>query len=121
MPVSGPATGDTIPGGAADLWDTIMTITVTITNSGSVAGAEVAQLYVGYPESASAPPKQLRGFEKIALEAGAEDNVAFNIKRRDLSVWDSAQQNWIVPTGAFSFSVGASSRDIRQNGTITVV
>lgn len=97
-----------------------MIVTVTIENSGAIQGAEVAQLYVGYPASAGAPPKQLRGFEKIALDAGAKDNVSFTLKRRDLSIWESATQNWVLPTGDFTFMVGASSRDIRQNGTITV-
>ncbi|KAI1499229.1 glycosyl hydrolase family 3 N terminal domain-containing protein [Biscogniauxia marginata] len=120
QPVSGPATGDIIPGGLADLWETVMTVTVTIANSGSVPGAEVAQLYIGFPESAAAPPKQLRGFEKISLDAGASDNVVFNIKRRDLSIWDTVQQNWVLPTGTFTFNVGSSSRDIRQTGEIIV-
>ncbi|KAF3065928.1 hypothetical protein GL218_09292 [Daldinia childiae] len=119
-PTAGPATGDIIPGGHADLWETVVTVTATITNSGAVQGAEVAQLYIGYPESAAAPPKQLRGFEKLALEPGAEDIVAFEIKRRDLSVWDTAKQNWVVPSGTFNFTVGASSRDIRLSGTLEV-
>ncbi|KAI1653720.1 glycoside hydrolase family 3 protein [Daldinia decipiens] len=119
-PTAGPATGDIIPGGHADLWETVVTVTATITNSGAVQGAEVAQLYIGYPESAATPPKQLRGFEKLALEPGAEDTVAFEVKRRDLSVWDTAKQNWVVPSGIFNFTVGASSRDIRLSGTLVV-
>jgi beta-glucosidase len=120
VPTSGPATGTVIPGGRADLWNTVSTVTVTVANTGSVKGAEVAQLYVGYPASANTPPKQLRGFSKIALDAGAKNSIAFTILRRDLSVWDSAKQNWVVPTGEFTFYVGASSRDVRQTGKITV-
>ncbi|KAI1103857.1 glycoside hydrolase family 3 protein [Jackrogersella minutella] len=120
-PTSGPATGDIIPGGNADLWETVVTVTVTITNSGAVKGAEVAQLYLGYPTSAATPPKQLRGFGKLELEAGAEDVVAFELKRRDLSIWDTTQQSWVVPAGTFNISVGSSSRDIRQTGTLEVV
>ncbi|KAI1453825.1 glycoside hydrolase family 3 protein [Annulohypoxylon moriforme] len=119
-PTSGPATGATISGGPADLWETVLTVTVTITNTGEVKGAEVAQLYVGFPESAATPPKQLRGFEKLALEAGAKDNVAFELKRRDISIWDTAKQSWVVPAGTFNISVGSSSRDIRQTGTLEV-
>lgn len=119
-PTSGPATGDIISGGRADLWETVLRVTVTITNTGTVKGAEVAQLYVSYPESAATPPKQLRGFDKLVLEPGASDNVAFDIKRRDLSIWDTAKQNWVVPVGTFNISVGASSRDIRQTGTLEV-
>ncbi|KAL7629887.1 glycoside hydrolase 3 [Parahypoxylon ruwenzoriense] len=119
-PTSGPATRDIVPGGRADLWETVVTVTVTITNSGTVQGAEVAQLYVGFPESAGTPPKQLRGFEKLSLEPGAEDIVAFDIKRRDLSIWDTAKQEWVVPAGTFNISVGSSSRDIRQTGILEI-
>ncbi|OTA63369.1 glycoside hydrolase family 3 protein [Hypoxylon sp. EC38] len=119
-PTSGPATGDIISGGRADLWETVLRVTVTITNTGTVKGAEVAQLYVSYPESAATPPKQLRGFDKLVLEPGASDNAAFDLKRRDLSIWDTAKQNWVVPAGTFNITVGASSRDIRQAGTLEV-
>ncbi|GAW24709.1 hypothetical protein ANO14919_143000 [Xylariales sp. No.14919] len=117
---SGAATGDVIPGGRADLWDTVATVSVTIANSGTVKGAEVAQLYVGYPASANAPPKQLRGFEKAVLDAGASDTVSFKLLRRDISVWDSTKQNWVVPAGEFTLYVGSSSRDVRQTGKLTV-
>ncbi|OTB03915.1 glycoside hydrolase family 3 protein [Hypoxylon sp. CI-4A] len=119
-PTAGAATGEIIPGGPTDLWETVVTVTVTIENSGEVQGAEVAQLYVGYPESAGAPPKQLRGFGKLALEPGTTDNVAFELKRRDLSYWDTAEQAWVVPSGNFTISVGSSSRDIRQTGVLEV-
>ena len=69
-PSSGPATGDIIPGGRADLWDPVATVTVTVTNAGEVDGAEVAQLYIGFPESAGTPPRQLRGLDKLLLAAG---------------------------------------------------
>ncbi|KAI1358193.1 glycoside hydrolase superfamily [Xylaria arbuscula] len=119
-PKSGAASGATIPGGRADLWETVATVSVTVANSGNVTGSEVAQLYVGYPASANAPPKQLRGFEKIPLATGAKETVSFELLRRDLSVWDSSKQNWVVPTGEFTFYVGSSSRDVRQTATLTV-
>ncbi|CAP61089.1 uncharacterized protein PODANS_3_590 [Podospora anserina S mat+] len=116
----GPATGQTIPGGPADLWEDVATVTATITNSGAVEGAEVAQLYIGLPSSAPAsPPKQLRGFSKLKLAPGASGTATFNLRRRDLSYWDTRLQNWVVPSGNFVVSVGASSRDIRLTGTIT--
>ncbi|PSS05280.1 glycoside hydrolase family 3 protein [Coniella lustricola] len=117
---SGPATGTIAPGGREDLFDTVATVTVTITNSGSVAGAEVAQLYVSLPNSAPAsPPRQLRGFDKLSLAAGASGTAIFNLRQKDLSYWDVVSQNWIVPKGSFGISVGASSRDLRLNETIT--
>lgn len=109
-----------IPGGRADLWDAVATVSVTVANSGAVQGAEVAQLYVGFPASANTPPKQLRGFEKTLLDVGAEASVEFQLLRRDLSVWDATRQNWVVPTGEFTLYVGSSSRDVRQTGKLTV-
>ncbi|KAK4112785.1 glycoside hydrolase family 3 protein [Canariomyces notabilis] len=118
---AGPATGATVPGGPADLWETVATVTAKITNSGGVAGAEVPQLYITLPSSAPAtPPKQLRGFAKLKLNPGASGTATFNLRRRDLSYWDVGRQNWVVPSGQFGVSVGASSRDVRLTGSITV-
>lgn len=118
---SGPASGPVGPGGRADLFDTVATVTATIANSGAVQGSEVAQLYISYPSSGPAtPPKQLRGFTKLPLAAPASGTATFNIRKKDLSYWDVASQNWILPAGSFGVSVGASSRDIRLTGAITV-
>ncbi|KAI1851572.1 hypothetical protein JX265_012346 [Neoarthrinium moseri] len=119
-PTSGPATGAITSGGHADLFGTVATVTTTISNSGSVSGSEVAQLYVGYPASAATPPRQLRGFVKLPLAAGASGTATFALRRRDLSYWDTKQQNWVVPSGSFNITVGASSRDLRQIATLTV-
>jgi beta-glucosidase len=69
----------------------VATVTATVTNNGTVAGAEVAQLYIGFPLSAPAsPPKQLRGFDKISPAAGADGTVTFPLRAKDLSYCDSA-------------------------------
>jgi beta-glucosidase len=108
------------PGGDVSLWDIVATVTATVTNNGTVAGAEVAQLYIGLPSSApESPPKQLRGFDKIALNAGASGTVTFPLRKKDLSYWDSETGAWVLPTGTFEVSVGASSRDIRLTGTLS--
>jgi beta-glucosidase len=109
----------TIPGGTAGLYAVVATVGVTITNNGTVTGAEVPQLYIGLPSSApSSPPKQLRGFDKLTLAAGANGAVTFNLRRKDLSYWDTTTQAWVLPAGTFTVSVGASSRDIRLTGTL---
>jgi len=96
-------------------------VTAKITNAGGVNGAEVAQLYISLPAgSPDAPPKQLRGFDKLKLAAGADGTATFNLRRKDLSYWDVKSQNWVVPKGEFGVMVGASSRDIRLRGKITV-
>jgi beta-glucosidase len=118
---SGPATGTTIPGGRADLFDDVATVTCTVTNTGSADGSEAAQLYLSLPAGAPAsPPKQLRGFQKLALAPGASGTATFGLRRKDLSYWDVASQNWIVPSGTFGVVVGASSRDLRLTGSFTV-
>ena len=119
-PASGPATGDIIPGGRSDLWEPVATVTVTVANAGEVDGAEVAQLYVGFPESAATPPRQLRGFEKVALAVGETKTVGFELMRRDLSYWDVEAQNWrMVTEGSYVFQVGFSSdeRDLEVSAS----
>ncbi|KAH7310364.1 glycoside hydrolase family 3 protein [Rhexocercosporidium sp. MPI-PUGE-AT-0058] len=107
------------PGGPKGLYEVLATVTATITNNGTVSGAEITQLYIGLPSSApSSPPKQLRGFSKISLDAGAKATVSFPLRRKDLSYWDSAAKKWVLPTGAFKVWVGASSRDLRLTGTL---
>lgn len=118
---SGPTTGSIVPGGPVELFESVGTVKAQIENAGLVAGAEVAQLYIGLPDSApSSPPRQLRGFEKVNLQPGKSELVTFDLSRRDLSYWDSTMQKWVVPAGTFRVYVGASSRDIRQQGTFTV-
>jgi beta-glucosidase len=117
---SGPATGAVVPGGPSDLFQNVATVTVNIKNSGQVTGAEVAQLYLTYPSSAPRTPvRQLRGFDKLSLTASQSGTVTFNLRKRDLSYWDVPTQKWVVPSGTFTVSVGASSRDIRQTGSFT--
>ncbi|OAQ58172.1 beta-glucosidase [Pochonia chlamydosporia 170] len=111
-----------IPGGKAGLYDTVATVSATITNTGKVTGAEVAQLYVGLPPSSpDTPIKQLRGFTKISLNPGERGTVTFKLRCKDLSYWDVRTQAWVMPSGTFNVSVGASSRDIRLTDTISLV
>ncbi|KAK2627380.1 hypothetical protein QTJ16_003346 [Diplocarpon rosae] len=112
-----------VPGGNPALWDELYTIVVVLTNTGSVAGAEVPQLYLSFPASAPAgtPPKQLRGFEKVFLEPGGRETVRFAVMRRDLSFWDVEKQEWVIPAGEFGVSVGFSSRDLKVEGKLVVV
>ena len=112
-----------MPGGNPALWESIYNVTISLANSGDVAGASVPQLYVGFPESTptGTPPKQLRGFEKVYLEAGESKTVGFELMRRDLSYWDIISQQWVIPEGEFTFYVGFSSRDIVEAKKVTVL
>ncbi|EEY16447.1 beta-glucosidase [Verticillium alfalfae VaMs.102] len=88
-----PASGG--PGGNPMLWDVIFTVTATVTNTGEVAGDEVAQLYVslGGPDD---PIRVLRGFDRINIAPGASQTFRAELTRRDLSNWDVVTQNWFI-------------------------
>ena len=116
LPLS-PAGGG--PGGNPSLWDILYRTTCTVTNTGSRAGAEVVQLYLGFPESKDypTPPNQLRGFQKLYLQSGKSATAVFDTTRRDLSVWSTTEQNWIVlKDGVYTFNVGNSSRNLVNVG-----
>ncbi|RKL09690.1 hypothetical protein BFJ70_g16627 [Fusarium oxysporum] len=100
-------TGPVMEGGQADLWDTLIKVTADIANVGQMDGAEAAQLYVGIP---GAPLRQLRGFTKPFIKAGETMPVHFELTRRDLSVWDTVGQNWLLQSGDYAIFIGASSR-----------
>jgi beta-glucosidase len=96
------------------------TISASITNSGSKAGAEVAQLYIGFPSSAGEPPIQLRNYSKVSLAAGAKQSVSWTLDDLALSIWDVSTHKWVLQHGTFQIYVGSSSVDIRLKGTLTV-
>ncbi|WWC88926.1 uncharacterized protein L201_003841 [Kwoniella dendrophila CBS 6074] len=101
---------------STELYDCLALITIDITNSGTVAGSEVPQLYIGSPAD-GAPVKVLRGFETVGLDCKAKKTVSYNLTRRDLSFWDTYNGGWTLPSGEYKVYVGASSRDIRENGS----
>lgn len=112
--------GDVAPGGQTGLWDVLLRVKVDITNTGGVGGAEVAQLYLGNPWADA--DKQLRGFEKVFLNASRTETVEFGLTRRDLSVWDVGAQKWRLDHGEPGYKVwiGGSSRDLTVEGTVVM-
>lgn len=99
------------------MWDELVTVTAEVQNSGSVDGAEVAQLYVGIPNG---PVRQLRGFDKVLLSAGETAQVSFSLNRRDLSTWNVEAQQWQLQSGTYQVYVGRSSRDLPLTGEFSV-
>ena len=95
-------------------------VSCEVTNTGKLAGAEVSQLYLTYPESAGQPIKQLRGFAKTVLKPGERQMVTFRLSDRWLSNWDVATHSWKLATGEFKVGVGGSSDDLPLQGTLTV-
>ena len=97
-----------------------LTVSFDVTNTGDVAGAEVAQLYVSHRSDVMFTPEQeLKGFEKIFLAPGETKSVSFTLARRDLCYYDVANQDWRVEGGAYEIRVSASSREIRLRAGIT--
>jgi beta-glucosidase len=90
---------------------------VRVRNTGDREGAEVVQLYVGFPEGSGEPPKVLKAFRKVELAPGERSTVTLMLDRRDLSVWSEARGDWVVPRGRFELMAGSSSRDIRASGS----
>jgi beta-glucosidase len=86
-----------------------VTVTTKVTNTGTVAGSDVAQLYLGDPAVAGEPPRQLKGFQKVTLNPGKSATVTFTLDRQDLSYWKTSANNWVVPEGRFDVWVGDSS------------
>lgn len=112
-----------IPGGNPALWEVLFNAQVTILNTGDDRGASVAQLYLTFPDSAPAgtPIRQLRGFDKVELAPGQRGPATFELMRRDISYWDIIAQDWIIPSGEFTISVGFSSRDLVEVATFTAI
>ena len=104
-------------GGDPALWQPAAKVHTTIKNTGSVAAAEVAQLYLHIP---GGPARVLRGFEKKFLQPGEECEVIFELTRRDLSTWDVEKQAWVLQSGKHDVMVGKSVLDIQARGSLTV-
>jgi len=82
-----------------------ITAEVTVTNTGKLAGDEVAQLYLSFPDVVGAPIRALRGFQRLHLNPGQSERVHFDLKPRDLSMVTEAGEP-IIPEGKYSVSIG---------------
>ncbi len=99
-----------------------LTVTFDVTNTGAVAGKEVAQLYVRDVKSLAArPEKELKAFLKVSLAPGETKTVTFTLDREAFWFFDTAQNTWAVEPGDFEILVGASSRDIRLSAALTML
>ncbi|MBR7182044.1 MAG: fibronectin type III-like domain-contianing protein, partial [Clostridia bacterium] len=101
--------------------DTDFAVSFTVTNTSGVAGKEIAQLYVRDVFSmVERPEKELRGFAKIALAAGESRRVTLQLDARAFAYYSTALDEWYVENGDYEILLGASSRDIRLAGRMTV-
>jgi len=99
-----------------------VTVSVDVTNSGTLAGDEVVQLYVSYPTTTGVPRpiKQLQGFQRITLAAGATQTVNLPLTYAQLGYWDVTSSSFLVQSGTVHLMVGGSSVDNRSVADITV-
>lgn len=94
--------------------DDQLEISVKVKNTGAVAGKEVVQLYIGDDKSSVVRPlKELKHFQKIALNPGEEQTVTFIVSADDLKYYDEASKDWKAEAGKFKAYIGSSSADIR--------
>ncbi len=96
-------------------------VSFDVKNTGAVAGAEVAQLYVSDPSAkAQRPERELKGFEKVRLAPGETKHVVLKLDARAFSYWDETAHKWTIDPGKFVIHVGDSSENTPLSGEITL-
>src|SRR4051794_27113936 len=90
----------------------------TITNTGKRSGAEAGQVYVGFPAKDGEPPRQLKGFDKLALEDGASRTATVDLDARSFEHWTGS--GWMATPGCYGISVGGSSRSLPLQGAVPI-
>lgn len=96
-------------------------VTLTVTNTGSVAGAEIVQLYVAKPDAKIfRPAQELKGFARVFLNPGESREVTIPLDDKAFRYWNVLTNHWEVEGGCYELRVGASCEDIRLRAVITV-
>ena len=99
----------------------IVTVSVDVKNIGETDGKEIVQLYVNdVVSTVYTPYQQLKGFEKVSLKAGEKKTVTFSLDKRSFAFYNTEAGDWQVESGEFKIMIGASSRDIKLETTVTV-
>lgn len=98
-----------------------LAIEIDIRNISKRAGAEIVQLYVSEDQSeVERPPKELKGFEKVYLEAGEQKTIKLSLSAKDLAYFDEQKDCWFAKAGKYEVHLAASSRDIRLSGSFSL-
>lgn len=96
-------------------------VTFKVTNTGTIDGAEVTQLYVHDLESTvHRPTKELKGFKKVFIRAGNSATITLTLDKRSFAYYNVDVKDWTVESGDFEILVGASSRDIKLTTIVNV-
>jgi beta-glucosidase len=108
-----------VPASAAS--GSAVAVSFDVTNTGKVAGADVAQLYVSDPSAkVERPERELKGFEKVRLAPGETKHVTLNLDARAFSYWSDAARKWAIDPGKFTIMVGDSSESTPLHADITL-
>jgi beta-glucosidase len=99
-----------------------ITATITITNQGSVAGKEVAELYISAPaQNLDKPAEELKAFAKTRLlNPGQSQTLTFTFAAPDLSSYDNRKASWIAESGKYTVKLGSSSLDVKQSASFNL-
>jgi len=96
-----------------------MRASVRVTNTGERAGKELVQLYVSAPDAAvPTPARQLRAFEKVALEPGESTMVTFLLDDRAYAYWDLRTSDWLVAAGNYVLSIARNSHEVELSASV---
>ena len=97
-------------------------VSVTIKNTGAVAGKEVAQVYVAAPKGRlEKPAQELKAFAKTReLKPGESQTLTMTIPVRDLASFDEAGSQWLTEAGTYTFNIGSNSRDIAVSAQLKI-
>lgn len=104
-------------GDATSAASTHVRVTFTLTNSGDLPGAEVAQLYIAPPAGSDRPERELKGYEKVFLLPGETRSVSLCLTNADFSHYDESACSWVAAPGEYGVLIGASYTDIRLHGS----
>ncbi len=96
------------------------TVSARIKNTARRAGSSVAELYLRSPAAANEPPKQLKGYQRVQLDAGDSTSLTFRLDRDDLAYFDENLNRWVVAPGRYTVSLGTSSIDLDHRATFSV-
>ena len=105
----------------SDLKADARSVTLTVTNTGSRAGAEIVQVYAAKPDAQIfRPAQELKAFTKVRLEAGESKTVTLPLDDKAFRYWNTKTDSWEVEGGTYELRVGANSADIRLTAAVEV-
>lgn len=99
---------------------TKVTASVSVTNTGRRAGAEVVEAYIDQPKTDGEPPRQLCGFAKVFLRPGETRKVTLPLNPRAFFIYNTQRAEWISPAGTYQVLAGTSSRDLPLSSRLTI-